>query len=175
MTERLNAYPELERELCFHPLGVDRPGVLTRGHIDSYNENGFLSPLSVFSDSEISSIRDYFDALLPRALAAGWSSYEMINWHKHCQGVYDIVTDGRVLDIVQDLLGESVILRHSHFFAKLPGDGKRVSWHQDASYWPLSRSRVVTVWLAVDDVDRDNAAMQVIPGSHLKAQLPLKA
>lgn len=25
----------------------------------------------------------------------------------------------------------------THYFAKQPGDGKQVSWHQDASYWPL--------------------------------------
>ena len=28
-------------------------------------------------------------------------------------------------------------------FAKLPSDGKRVSWHQNAFYWPLTPSRVV--------------------------------
>lgn len=64
-----------------------------------------------------------------------------------------------------------MILRHSHFFAKLPGDGKRVSWHQDASYWPLSVSKVVSAWLAIDDVDLANGAMQVIPRSHLNAQV----
>ena len=36
-------------------------------------------------------------------------------------------------DVVADLLGDSVILRHSHLFAKLPGDAKRVAWHQDAA------------------------------------------
>ena len=48
----------------------------------------------------------------------------------------------------------------------MPGDGKAVPWHQDASYWPLSPSKAVTVWLAIDDADRDNACMRVIPGTH---------
>ena len=82
------------------------------------------------------------------------------------------MTENRILDIVQDLLGETVILRHSHFFAKLPGDGKRVSWHQDASYWPLTPSKVVSAWLAIDDVDVENGAMHVIPTSHRNAQVP---
>ena len=81
------------------------------------------------------------------------------------------MTESRILDYVQDLLGETVILRHSHFFAKLPGDGKRVSWHQDASYWPLTPSKVVSAWLAIDDSDVENGAMQVIPGSHRNAQV----
>ena len=48
----------------------------------------------------------------------------------------------------------------------MPGDGKRVSWHQDASYWPITPSKAVTVWLAIDDADVENACMRFIPGSH---------
>ena len=62
----------------------------------------------------------------PRALAAGWDNYQVVNWHKHCRGIWDIVTDSRIIDVVADLLGDTVILRHSHLFAKLPGDPKRV-------------------------------------------------
>ncbi len=53
----------------------------------------------------------------------------MVNWHKHCRGIWDIVTDRRIIDVVADLLGDTVVLRHSHLFAKRPGDPKRVSWH----------------------------------------------
>ena len=76
------------------------------------------------------------------------------------------MTDWRIIDVGSDLLGDTVVLRHSHLFAELPGDPKRVSWHQDASYWPLTPSRVVSAWLAIDDTDVANSAMQVIPGSH---------
>ena len=72
---------------------------------------------------------------------------------------------------VKDLLGENVIAWGSHFFCKMPGDGKRVSWHQDASYWPLSPSKAVTAWLAIDDADVENACMRYIPGSHLLGHL----
>ena len=84
------------------------------------------------------------------------------------------MTDSRIIDVMEDMLGETVILRHSHFFAKLPGDGMRVSWHQDASYWPLTPSKVVSAWLAIDDSDVGNGAMQVIPGSHLNAQVAFR-
>ena len=172
MAEIIDAYPDLQRDLRFYPLGVASPRRLSVDQIAEYNKQGFLAPLDVIGDDEIVTIRHYFDDLLDKAMAAGWNSYELTNWHKHCRGVWDLVTDSRILDYVQDLVGETVILRHSHFFAKLPGDGKQISWHQDASYWPLSPSKVVSAWLAIDDVDVENAAMQVIPGSHLKAQLP---
>ena len=171
MTLHTDAYPALDRELRFFPLGVDDPRTLSREQIAHYNEKGYVYPIDIFSPAEIAEIRRYFDGLLESALAAGWNSYEMTNWHKHCRGVWDIVTQGRILDYIEDLLGETVILRHSHFFAKLPGDGKRVSWHQDASYWPLSPSKVVSAWLAIDDVDVENGALQVIPGSHRNAQI----
>lgn len=166
-----DAYPELDRVKEFFPLGVENPRTLTQAQIDHYNEKGYIFPLDVFNADEIAAHRAYFDELLPKALDAGWNNYEITNWHKYCAGVWDIVTESRILDYVQDLLGETLILRHSHFFAKLPGDGKRVSWHQDASYWPLTPSKVVTAWLAIDDVDVENAAMQVIPRSHLHAQI----
>jgi hypothetical protein len=174
MTQHLDAYPELERDLQFFPLGVDDPATLSRADIEHYNAYGYIAPIDVFNADEIGEIRAYFDDLLPKALAAGWNGYEIVNWHMHCQGVWDIVTQPKVLDYVQDLLGETIIIRHSHFFAKLPNDGKRVSWHQDASYWPLTPSKVVTAWLAIDDVDVENAAMQIVPRSHLNAQVPFR-
>ena len=174
MTQRTDAFPELQRDLRFFPLGVDDPVHLTTGQIEQYNDKGYVFPIDIFSSSEIESIRDYFDELLPKATEAGWNSYELTNWHKHCQGVWDIVTDSRIIDIMEDMLGETVILRHSHFFTKLPGDGMRVSWHQDASYWPITPSKVVSAWLAIDDSDVGNGAMQVIPGSHLNAQVAFR-
>ncbi len=174
MTQHTNAFPGLDRDLRFIPLGVDEPRHLTGDQIRRYNDKGHLFPIDIFSQAEITEISDYFDDLLPKALDAGWSSYELANWHKHCRGVWDIVTNSRIIDVVADLLGETVILRHSHLLAKLPGDGKRVSWHQDASYWPLTPSRVASAWLAIDDVDIGNGAMQVIPGSHHNAQLAFR-
>ena len=38
---------------------------------------------------------------------------------------------------------------------------------QDAYYWPLTPSKCVTVWVAIDDIDEDNGPMQFVPGSHL--------
>ena len=82
------------------------------------------------------------------------------------------MTGSRIIDSLWNLLGDTVILRHSHLFAKLPGNAKRVARHQDASSWPLSPSRVITAWLAIDD--GDNSAMGVIPRSHHHAQLAFR-
>ena len=171
MTTQTDAYPELARVRQFFPLGVDQPTTLSRAQIEHFNEKGYIFPLTVFNAAEIALQRAYFDDLLNKALAAGWSSYSINGWHKQCVGLYDLVTHSRILDHVQDLLGDDLVLWGTHYFTKMPGDGKRVSWHQDASYWPLTPSKTVTVWLAIDDADAANGAMQVIPGSHRHAQV----
>ena len=56
---------------------------------------------------------------------------------------------------MKDILGENVIGWGSHFFCKMPHDGKKVAWHQDASYWPLTPTKTCTVWLAIDDTDAE--------------------
>ncbi len=156
----------MERDLRFHPSRCEAPRVLTRPQIDGFNAQGFIRPISIYSPSEINDIRSYFDKLLERVTAEGGNSYSISSAHMKYGRVYDILTDRRIVDCVSDLLGENVIGWGSHFFCKMPHDGKAVAWHQDASYWPLSPSKAVTVWLAVDDADRENACMRFIAGSH---------
>ncbi len=166
-----SAFPELQRDLSFHPVMNPTPRVLTAAQIEQYNTWGYIVPLDVLTPAEVAEHRAYFEQLLANTLAHGWNHYAINGWQARCPGIYDLVTHHRVLDYVQDLLGETLICWATHYFAKLPGDGKRVSWHQDASYWPLTPSKTVTVWLAIDDVDPDNGPMTVIPGSHVHGQL----
>jgi non-heme Fe2+,alpha-ketoglutarate-dependent halogenase len=166
-----DAMPELDRDLTFHPIENNSPKTLSGEQLRQFNEVGFVFPVDVFGDSEMAAHRAYFDDLMERALQKGWSSYSINEWHKHCAEIWDLVTEPRILDCVQDLLGETLICWGTHYFAKMPGDGKQVSWHQDASYWPLTPSKTVTVWLAIDDADEGNGAMKLIPGSHIHGQI----
>ncbi|MCE2415845.1 phytanoyl-CoA dioxygenase family protein [Candidatus Poribacteria bacterium] len=166
-----DAMPELNRTLQFFPVENENPSTLTHAQIEQFNEKGFISPLDVFSEAEMAEHRAYFDQLMEKALAAGMNSYSINGWHTTCPGIHDLITEGRILDYVQDLLGETLICWGTHYFCKLPGDVKQVSWHQDASYWPLSPSKTVTVWLAIDDAAVENGAMTVIPKSHLHGQI----
>lgn len=155
----------MERDLRFHPSPVTHPRALTSEQVAAFNQYGFVRPIRIYDDAEIAAIRGYFDALLERVIAAGGDSYSISSAHLKYAGVYDILTNPRIVDCVSDLLGENVVAWGSHFFCKMPHDGRAVAWHQDASYWPLSPSKAVTVWLAVDDADPENANMRFISGS----------
>ena len=156
----------LTRDLCFYPSTPDDLRQLTRSQVEAFNRDGYLTPIPVFEEEEIADVRCYFDELLARALAEGRDSYSISTAHLRHGRVFDLLTDSRIVSFVRDLLGGDLVGWGSHFFCKMPGDGKRVSWHQDASYWPLTPSKTVTVWLAIDDADAENACMRFIPGSH---------
>src|SRR6201995_5620386 len=157
---------QVDRDLRFHPSTTKHPAVLTAQQIEAFKRDGYLAGIRIFDEEEIAGIRSYFDELLARTLAAGGDSYSISTAHLRHRRVYDILTDSRIVARIKDLVGEDVVAWGSHFFCKMPGDGKRVSWHQDSSYWPLTPSMAVTAWLAIDDATTENACMQFIPGSH---------
>jgi hypothetical protein len=154
------------RDLRFHPSPVTEPSTLTREQVAVFNRDGYLAGIRVCDAAEAAANRRYFDGLLARVLAAGGTSYSISTAHLSYGPVYDLLTHPRIVGVVRDLLGDDLIGWGSHYFCKLPHDAKTVPWHQDASYWPLTPSKTVTVWLAIDDTDRGNGCMRVIPGSH---------
>ncbi len=165
---------ELPRDLRFRPSENKDPKVLTRAQIDTFNRDGYIKGIRIFSDAEIGEIRAYFDQLLAKVLAEGRDAYSINSAHLTYGRVFDLLANERITAHIKDLLGEHLVGWGSHFFCKMPRDRKTVSWHQDASYWPMTPSKTATVWLAIDDSDVDNACMRFIPGSHHHGHLTYK-
>lgn len=162
-----------ERDLNFKPVVNGSPRRLAPQQIRFFNEFGYVMPLDAFTPKEAEANRAYFDGLLAKVQKArsDLDAYSINGFHVCCGGLYDIVTNPVILDHVSDLIGPDVICWGSHFFCKLAHDPRQVAWHQDASYWPLTPARTVTVWLAIDDADRANAAMKFLPGTHRMGHL----
>lgn len=163
-----------DRELRFHPTVNSSPETFTAAQIEQFNTDGYLKGVCIFDDEQIAEHRRYFDDLLARVTAAGGDSYSISTAHLKYGRVYDLLTHPRIVACVRDLLGENVVGWGSHYFCKMPRDGKSVAWHQDCSYWPLSHSKTVTVWLAIDDADAENACVRFIPKSHLHGHIPYR-
>lgn len=157
---------QIERDLKFYPSKTTNPKHLTVEQVEQFNQDGYLRNIRIFDEQEVLENREYFDRLLETVIAAGGDSYSISTAHMKYGKVYDLLTHPKIISYVKDLLGENMIAWGSHFFCKMPHDGKSVAWHQDASYWPLSPSKAVTVWLAIDDADPENANMRFIAGSH---------
>ena len=162
--EELAALP---RQLEFFRTENPSPRFMEQEHIDFYNAEGYLMPFEGLSQEEVSNLRLFFDGVLADFAAQGRDSYSISTAHLRFKPVYDLVAHPAIVGPVCDLLGPDVVAWGAHFFCKLPHDGKRVPWHQDSTYWPISPTKTVTVWLAIDDADPKNANMQFIPKSHL--------
>lgn len=155
----------VERDIRFFPSTTTAPQSLSADQVRQWNEDGYLAPLDVLNPTEADDYRAYFDDLLAQALAAGRDSYSISSAHLKHARVWDLLNHPNIVGPVRDLLGEDVIGWGAHFFCKLPGDGKSVDWHQDCSYWPLTPTKAITAWLAIDDADLENGCMEVYAGS----------
>ena len=162
-----NQLAELPRQMKFFPSVNANPKTLSPEQVRQYNEQGYLMPFNGLDRDEAREIRAFFDGVLAAYIELGKSSYSINTAHLRFARIYQLVQHPRILDAVSDLLGPNVVCWGSHFFCKMPHDGKRVPWHQDSTYWPLSPTRTVTVWLAIYDADSENANMKFIPRSHL--------
>jgi len=160
-------------DLEFVPVENPDPHLLTHAEISSFNERGFVEAAPILSATEADELRRYIDDLLRTVIEAddNRNAYSINTYHVVCQRLHDLVTDPRFTRRAADLLGDEIVCWGSHLFAKMPDDGKEVPVHQDGVYWPLTPSRSVTIWLAIDDVDEHNAPMLFVPGSHVHGPL----
>ena len=131
-----------------------------------YHENGYLIGLPpVFDAAQVKGLNEGLNELL-KLLRPGEDAKDIREWHETSRFLYDICTNSMILDFVEDILGPDFYLWGSNFFIKPPRSASTVGWHQDTYYWPLEPKISATIWVAFEDVDESNAAMQVIPGSH---------
>ena len=163
---------DTDLDLSFRTVENTAPARLTPEDIARYNRDGFVQPFDVFAPDEITRLRGYIDGLMDAAGPDG--AYGINCYQARLAGLWDIATDPRILDLVEDIIGPDILCWATAILSKAPGDPRAVPWHQDASFWALSPARTVTVWLAIDDVDAGNAAMRFISGTHDRGALPVE-
>jgi ectoine hydroxylase-related dioxygenase (phytanoyl-CoA dioxygenase family) len=72
-----------------------------------------------------------------------------------------------VVEAVADLFDERPLVLTSLLFAKPPGVGQPLTAHQDLPYYPyLAQDDLITSWMALDAVGRENGAIEYVAGSH---------
>ena len=131
-----------------------------------YRENGYITGLPpVYSEKEIAAMRDELPQLTA-LLEEGETTKDIREWHETSRYLYDICMNPKILDLVEGVLGPNFYMWASNFFIKEPHSNSTVGWHQDSYYWPMEPQHSVTVWLAFNKVNEENAAMQVVPGTH---------
>jgi len=77
-----------------------------------------------------------------------------------------LLYEGPMRDIANFLCGGEAIPRNAAYFNKLAEIGEATPPHQDGYYFHLDPCEALTLWLAMDVVDEENACVRYIPGSH---------
>ena len=137
---------------------------LSTAQVESFHQNGFLSPLPAFTGDETIELRQRVETI--EALAgAGKERAARAGLPVTHAWAWDLVHDPRIVDPISDVLGDDVLLWSMDWFIKEPGPSF-VSYHQDATYWGLEPHHVATAWVALSDAGPRTGPMRFIPGSH---------
>jgi non-haem Fe2+, alpha-ketoglutarate-dependent halogenase len=143
---------------------------LSEAAVRQYSEAGYYAPVRALSTGEAGALRARLEAFEagvgPLAGLMRQKSHLLFPW------LNDLIHHDRMLDAVEDLIGPDILCWGSSFFIKEPRNTAYVSWHQDSTYWGLEPADIVTAWVAFSDSSTENGAMRVIPGSHLREQIP---
>jgi hypothetical protein len=144
---------------------------LTGAQVDAFVRNGYHFPERALSTEEALAYRrrmEQCEAAMGGPIRGALRSkpHLVFTWAN------ELIRHPAVLDAVEDILGPNLLAWSSSFFIKEARDPSYVSWHQDSTYWGLSHPDVVTAWIALSVSVVENGCMRVIPGTHLKDQLP---
>lgn len=138
--------------------------------LEEYKKNGFLVLENFFSPSEINALREaccdkkILDYLNEDHGKSGFHRLEIVPLHPTFK---NFAKHKKLVSILQILLGNEIRLQHSKIAIKPPSQTKGlVHWHQDFVYFPHTNLSLVAVMIALDDMTKENGALQVIPGSH---------
>jgi len=138
--------------------------ILSRQQLGEYERDGILFPIEVLSQDEVSFFRGALESIV-EACGEGWLK-RFDGLHLFFHWAYRLVTNTRLLDAVEDVLGSDLLIDGTLVFCKPPRDAGYVSWHQDSVYsgWHLTPS--TSAWIALTPSLPVNGCMRALPGSH---------
>ncbi|WP_170610428.1 phytanoyl-CoA dioxygenase family protein [Ruegeria arenilitoris] len=152
-------------------------GQLTHQAVSDYWGNGFVFPITVFSEAETARLRDELeeieDSWREADLPLPLNMYKRVNAHVVMPSVARIALDPRVLDVVQGVLGPDILLWSAELFIKEPRTTQVVGMHQDLTYWGMGETPdQLTAWIALSPATVESGCMDFVKGSHKNPILP---
>ncbi len=174
------------------------PKILTDDQIAFYHEKGYLKvenvvpPRSIALGRKVSAdwvertVQGWVDeGLLSDSLAqldlehrltVAWNEAGKPMYHRSprrqivCHELFEFMTEPKVIDIAEDLLGTPEVFMHGVFNLrpKLPDQRwTRTPWHQDSQYYPsVAQVHTVSIWMPLMRVTTENSCLQVAEGYH---------
>ncbi len=98
----------------------------------------------------------------------------LVNIHHKASSVKDFYFEGPLVDVASQLIGPNIKGATSQLTFKMHGNTKPFGWHQDNGYGELEPYNALTTLTALDDTDRGNGCLWLIPGSHKQGQISVQ-
>ena len=138
---------------------------LSPNQLKQYEDEGFVSPINIFSKEEAKEIRDEIE-LIENQMPGELDKSGRYNAHLISPLLDEVTHHPKILDAVQSLIGEDILVCGTTLFIKNPNEKGFVSYHQDAKYIGLEPHNWVTAWVAITDSNENNGCMRMWSGSH---------
>ena len=164
-------------------------GAISAEAVSFYEEAGYLSVARAFSPQETAdalaglmsliqgenpafkgimfeaSARDVLDTLTPDERQDAVRKLSVFVEHE--TRLRAMAYHPALLAVLRTLLGDDPVLCQDMALLKPPGRGREKPWHQDLAYFNYAGgTRVVGVWIALDEATVENGCMQLLPGQH---------
>jgi len=152
------------------------PQPLTAAQVEQFQRDGYLMIRKLFDTEEMHLLlatahadREMIGHNFPVKDAAGRES-KLSLWNHPGEDIYGMIARcRRVVEAMEQLLGDEVYHYHSKMMLKEPEVGGAWEWHQDYGYWYSNGCLfpdMASCLIAVDRATRENGCLQVLRGSH---------
>ena len=138
---------------------------LSSNQLKQYEEEGFVSPINIFSKDKAKEIRNEIE-LIENNMPEELENSGRYNAHLISPLLDEVTHNSKILDAVQSLIGKNILVCGTTLFIKNPYEKGFVSYHQDAKYIGLEPHNWVTAWVAITDSNEENGCMRMWSGSH---------
>lgn len=85
--------------------------------------------------------------------------------HRFMSIAMKYLLDSRIMDVLEELVGEEVLAAQSMFYYKPPRARGQAS-HQDNFYLSVKPGTCVAAWMAMDRCDEENGALRIVRKTH---------
>lgn len=145
---------------------------------EDYERDGFVIVRQFLSGGELKSLQDelvrYIQEVAPLRppgevyYAEPGKSETLKQMHRMELDSYfqEYQKSPRWKELAEQLLGESVFSHGVEWFNKPPGGSSETPPHQDNYYFCLTPPKVLTMWLALDEINEESGCLRYLPGSH---------
>lgn len=150
---------------------------------EQFRREGYAVVRGLFTPDEVAEIRETFMAQAANGPVEGLSDKHytfstndplafyprMMHPHKHADKPIGPLSmrymlDERLHGLLADFLEDEPVAAQSMFYFK-PAGARGQDLHQDNFYLRVAPGTCTAMWLAIDDADRENGGMVVVPGT----------